>query len=185
MSTWAARYVRLNDRATDVPRLRARAWDGELRDDGTSAFAALVVASPTLEPEDLSALSREFGEALALSVHTVADLVVYDRFVDGSRVRGLTYAGEAGWIRVLGDPEPWESTALFSASRFAELCEELEEDFEGEELAREKANLEELWSARRVEEGQPRPPADLKALSRAIEKHFGLPSILSGPVSAR
>jgi hypothetical protein len=185
MSTWAARYVRLGDRADDAPRLRARATDAEYRDDGKSAFAALIVTSPTLKPEDLSALSRDFGEALAISVHTVADLVVYDHYVAGLPVRGLTYAGEAGWVRVLGEPEPWETAALFSAAKLAELCEVLEEDFEGDVLEREKAELEKLWAAGRVEEGKQRPPADPTALSRAIQKHFGLPAIAAAPASRR
>src|SRR5579885_568178 len=132
MSTWAARYVRVADRGKDLPRLKGRIDSGaELVDDGKAAFVVWLVPSPTFEPDDLSALSRDFGEAVSIAVQTVADLVIYDHFLGGSRVRGLTYAGEAGWIRVAGEPEPWESKALFSAVKLAELSDELEEDFEG------------------------------------------------------
>ncbi len=177
MSQWAARYVRLADRAKDVERLRGRIDSGAaLHDDGKSAFAVWLVPSPTFEADDLTALSRDFGEALSIAVQTIADLVIYDHFSAGKRVRGLTYAGEAGWIRVVGEPEPWEGKALFSAAKLAELTDELEEDFEGDVLAREKADLEKLWLAGKLEEGKPRPPADPAALTRAIEKHFGLPA---------
>lgn len=176
MSTWAARYVRLADRGKDLPRLMGRIDSGaELMDDGRAGFAAWLVPSPTFEPDDLSALSRDFGDAIALAVQTIADLVIYDHFVAGERVRGLTYAGEAGWIRVVGEPEPWEAKALFSAAKLAELSEELEEDLDGDLLAREKAELEKLWLAGKLEEGKQRPPVDPAGFVRAVEKHYGLP----------
>jgi hypothetical protein len=180
MSTWAARYVRLGagpDRAKDVSRLQDRMdAEAELHDDGKSAFALWIVSAPMFQPDDMASLSKDFGEALSISVQTVADLVIYDHYVAGACTRGLTYAGEAGWIRVLGAPEPWESQALFSAVKLAELSEELEEDLEGELLAREKAELERLWEAGKLVEGSTRPPADPAALPRALEKHFGLPA---------
>lgn len=176
MSTWAARYVRLGDRALDIPRLRRMAAkDGaELRGDG-APFAAWPIASPTFEPDDLSELSREFGEAIGLAVQTVADLVIYDHFVAGARVRGLTYAGEAGWVRVIGAAEAWEAAALFSPAKLHQLLEELEEDLSDDELAREKAELERLWKNGELQVGSARPPAEPIALTRAIEKAFGLP----------
>jgi hypothetical protein len=177
MSAWAARYVRLKDRGQDAPRLRDRVDRGALLiDDGKSPFAVWLVPTPLFQPDDLSALSRDFGEAIALAVQTVADLVIYDHFVDGSRVRGLTYAGEAGWVRVLGSPEPWEAAALFSQAKLDELLEELEEDVTADAVARDKAELERLWKGGKLVEGSPRPPADCAGMTRAIEKHFGLPS---------
>jgi hypothetical protein len=184
MSTWAARYVRLGsgpNRAKDVSRLQDRIdSEAELHDDGKSEFIVWLVVSPTFQPDDLSALSKDFGEALGISVQTVADLVIYDHYVAGARVRGLTYAGEAGWIRVVGAPEPWENKALFSAVKLAELTEELEGDLEGELLAREKAELERLWKLGTLVEGGTRPPADPSALPRAIEKNFSLPARPAG-----
>jgi hypothetical protein len=160
-----------------MPRLRGRLDAGaELLDDGQAAFAVWLVPAPTFEPDDLSALSRDFGEAIAIAVQTVADLVIYDHFVAGARARGLTYAGEAGWIRVVGEPEPWEARTLFSPVKLAELSEELEQDFDGDVLAREKAELEKLWLAGKLEEGKARPPADPAQFTRAIEKHYRLPA---------
>jgi hypothetical protein len=188
MSIWAARYVRVTDRGKDLPRLRSHIDAGaELVDDGQAAFALWIVPSPKFEPDDLSALSRDFGEAISLAVQSVADLVVYDHFVAGARTRGLTYAGEAGWIRVAGEPEPWEARAFFSATRLAKLSEELENDLEGEALAREKGDLEKLWLAGKIVEGAQRPPADPSALARAVEKHFGLPArpLVRGSVTTR
>lgn len=178
MSTWSARYVRLGDRAQDLPRLRRlAAKDGTvLHDDGTSHFVVWIVPSPTFEPSDLSELSRDFGEAIGIAVQTVADLVIYDHFVAGARVRGLTYAGEAGWVRVVGDAEPWEGPALFSQTKLLELLEELEEDLNEDELAREKADLERLWKVGTVQVGSARPAAEPTALTRAIEKEFVLPA---------
>lgn len=189
MSTWAARYARLKngpDRAADAARLLKRVDDEtQLVDDGKSAFAVWMVSAPTFQPDDLTALSKDFGEAIAIAVQTVADLVIYDHFVAGARVRGLTYAGEAGWIRVLGEPEPWENRALFSATRLAELSDQLEEDFDGEELSKQKAELEQLWKVGKLVEGSARPAADPSGLARVIEKHFGLPVRPSsgGPMS--
>jgi len=178
MSTWSARYVRLGDRAQDLPRLRRlAAKDGAaLHDDGTSRFVVWLVPSPTFEPSDLSALSRDFGEAVGVAVQTIADLVVYDHFVGGARVRGLTYAGEAGWVRVVGDAEPWEGPALFSPSKLVELLAELEEDLSDDELAREKADLERLWKIGTLQVGSARPAAEPSAITRAIEKAFALPA---------
>jgi hypothetical protein len=179
MSTWSARYVRLGEgaeRTGDVARLLQRIdRDARLNDDGKSRFAVWLVPSPTFQPTDLEKLSKEFGEAIAVAVQTVADLVIYDHFVAGARVRGLTYAGEAGWIRVAGEPEPWENKALFSAEKLAELSEELEEDLDGDLLAREKTELERLWETGKLVEGSARPPADPAGFTRAIEKHFALP----------
>jgi hypothetical protein len=178
MSTWAARFVRVADRGKDLPRLKGRVDSGaQLHDDGKSGFCVWLVPAPTFEPDDLSALSTEFGEAIALAVQTIADLVIYDHYVAGKRVRGLTYAGEAGWIRVQGEPEPWEAKALFSAAKLAELSEELEEDLDGDLLAREKAELEKLWLAGKLEVGKQRPPVDPAGFVRAIEKHYGLPPV--------
>ncbi len=182
MSTWAARYVLLKNRDDDLARLRARSAAEAsgvaptVYEDGTSSFAMVLVSSPSLQPDDLTELSREFGEAITLGVQTVADLFIYDHFVGGKRVRGLTYAGEEGWIRVLGDPEPWENRALFAKARLADLLAELEDDFADDELARQKAELERLWAVGKLAEGTTRPAADPLALTRAIEKHFALPS---------
>jgi len=177
MSAWAARYVRLKDRAQDASRLRGRIDSGvTLIDDGSAAFAAWMVPTPLFQPDDLAALSRDFGEALAIKVQTVADFVIYDHFVAGSRVRGLTYAGEAGWVRVVGSAEPWEASALFSKAKLEELIEELEGDLEADALARDKADLERLWKDGKLVEGGARPPADPAGMTRAIEKHFGLPA---------
>ena len=184
MSTWACRYVRLGEgagRDAAASKLTARIdADAVLKDDGKSPFAVWLVPSPTFEPADLSALSKDFGEAVSIAVQTVADLVIYDHFVAGARVRGLTFAGEAGWIRVAGEPEPWESRALFSSTRLVELCEALAEDFDGDELARQKADLESLWKVGKLVEGSPRPAADPSSLARSIEKHFGLPARPAG-----
>jgi hypothetical protein len=177
MSAWAARYVRLRDRAQDASRLRGRIDAGaKLIDDGSSPFAAWLVPTPLFQADDLSALSRDFGEAVAIAVQTVADLVIYDHFVAGSRVRGLTYAGEAGWVRVVGTAEAWEAPALFSAAKLEELVEELEGDLEPDALARDKAELERLWKGGELLEGSLRPPADPAGMTRAIEKHLGLPA---------
>jgi hypothetical protein len=188
MSTWAARYVRLGsgaDRAANASRVQAHLDpDSEIEDDGKSAFCAWLPSAPTFQPDDLTALSKEFGEAIAIAVQTVADLIVYDHYVAGTCVRGLSYAGEAGWIRVVGTAEAWENKALFSAVKLAELSDELEEDLEGELLAREKAELERLWKAAKLVEGSARPPADPAGLARAIEKHFGLP-VRPSPMSMR
>jgi hypothetical protein len=187
MSMWAARYVRVGDRARDVPRLRGRIDAGAtLHDDGSADFAVWLVPHHHYEPDDLAALSREFGEALCIAVQTVADLVIYDHFVAGARVRGLTFAGEAGWIRVVGEAEPWEAKALFSAVKLAELTDELEEDFDGDELARQKAEIEKLWLVGKLVEGQPKPPVDPAGFTRAIERHFALPArpaAAAGPTS--
>ena len=180
MSTWSARYVRLRegaDRATDAALLAERIEvDAVLKDDGKAPFAVWLIPAPSFQPSDLAALSKEFGEAIAIAVQTVADLVIYDHFIAGSRVRGLTFAGEAGWIRVAGEPEPWESRALFSSTHLVELSEALEEDFGGDELAKQKAELERLWAVGKLVEGSTRPPVDPAGLARSIEKHFGLPA---------
>jgi len=177
MSTWAARYVRLQDRTTDLPKLRkAVGTGGMLVDDGKAPFAVVLIDARRFEPEDLTALSTEFGEALAIAVETIADVVIYDHFVAGKRVRGLSYAGEAGWSRVVGDAEAWETPALFSAAKLEELLLELEEDITEDALAQEKADLEKLWSTGRLVEGHVHPPVDPAALVRAIEKHFKLPA---------
>jgi hypothetical protein len=177
MPAWSAHYVRVTDREADVARVRSRLEAAAtFVDDGESAFVGWLLDNPSFEPEDLSQLSLAFDEVLAVTVQPIADMLVYDRFVQGVRARGLTYAGEAGWVRVLGDGEPWEAPALFSAAKLEELKLELEEDLEGDDLAREQSELDRLWGLRRLQEGNPRPPADPAAVVRAIEKHFKLPA---------
>ena len=176
MSAWSARYVRLKNRQADIARLRGRLDDGALLiDDGKSPFAVWLVPAPAFQPDDLGALSRDFGEALSISVQTVADLVIYDRFVEGARTRGLSYAGEAGWVRVQGEPEAWELPTLFSATSLDDLTRELEENVTDDALALDKEKLEELWGVGRVQEGSLLPHAAPALVVRAIEKHHRLP----------
>jgi hypothetical protein len=177
MSAWAARYVRLRDRQADITRLRSRIDDGALLvDDGKSPFAVWLVPTPAFQPDNLAALSRDFGEALSMSVQTVADLVIYDHYVAGAHKRGLTYAGEAGWIRVIGEPEAWESPTLFSAVKLDELTRELEEDVTDDAIELDKAQIEALWKVGRLQEGKTLPHAEPAGLVRAIEKMHKLPS---------
>lgn len=193
MSTWQARYVRLADRARDLERVRAhvsRVHSGTpLVEDAASPFVGWLVPrsadaeSPQepQEPQDLSDLSRDFGEAIGLAVHTVADLVIYDHFVAGAPTRGLTYAGEAGWVRVVGEREPWESSALFSQATLEELLSALDDELIGDALARDRAELERLWSVRDLVEGAAHPPVAPLHLTSAIEKHFALPTLRPAP----
>jgi hypothetical protein len=121
--------------------------------------------------------SRDFGEAIGIAIQTVADVIVYDHFVAGQRARGLTYAGEAGWVRVVGEAEPWESRAFFSETKLAELLAALEDELTGDALARDQAELERLWKTNRLEEGTQRPSVEPAAVRRAIERHFALPAL--------
>jgi hypothetical protein len=171
MAQASTRYVRLRDRERDLARLRK---DYTVEDGGE--WAVIVVASPSFEPEDLAALSSDFGEALSLQLQTIADLVIYDHFAFGRQTRGLTYAGEAGWIRAVGDPEPWEAKCLFTQVKLNELVDELEADsVDAADAAREIEALQKLWAGGRIVENETRPPADGRAIERAVARHFGFP----------
>jgi hypothetical protein len=204
MSRWEARYVRVANGAGDLDRLRA---DLSRRQPGAALVEAPAEGSrlsfvgwllpsgaagagaagkrpknpaQSLDLADAQGLidaSRDFGEAIGIAVQAVADLVVYDHFVAGQLTRGLTYAGEAGWVRVVGEPEPWESRAFFSETKLAELLAALEDDLKGDALVRDQADLERLWKTQRLEEGLPRPPVAPAIFRRAIEKHFALPTL--------
>ena len=163
MSTWAARYVRLG-RARIARGTSPGCWSASIAMRGCTttasrAFAVWLVPSPTFQPTDLAALSKDFGEAIAIAVQTVADLVIYDHFVAGARVRGLTYAGEAGWIRVAGEPEPWEAQGALLAAKLAELSEELEEDLEDDAACAREGRARAPLEAGKLVEGSSRPPA--------------------------
>jgi hypothetical protein len=181
MSTTSTRYVRLRDRAVDLPKLRAALPAGAgVQDDPSSPFVAITMPTTTLEPEDLADWSRDFGEVIALQTQTVADLVVYDRWEGGARKRGLTYAGEAGWTRVTGDPETWEAKAFFSDAKLAELIEELEVELSDEAtLERETNEAKRLWEAKRLSEGSTRPHADIAVMKRTIQSAYSLPTMAS------
>lgn len=175
----SARYVRLRSREGDLARLRAAAPKGSVvHEDGALAFVAVLLPSAELEPADLSGWSRDFGEVIALSWHSVADLVVYDHWRDGARTRGLTHAGEAGWLRVAGEPEAWEAALLFTDAKLEALLEDLESDLsDPATIERETTDLRRVFAAKRLEEGHVRPAPDLPALLRTIEKHYGLPTL--------
>ncbi len=185
MSTAGARYLRLRDPEAELTRLRATYGDAAVQSVPESPFASVLLATPSLQPDDLAELSREFGEALSVQTQTIADLLVYDHFVAGARVRGLTYAGEAGWQRVFGGPEPWEARVFFSHARLEELLIELEDDTsDATTLERDSAELRRLWSGARLEEGNPRPTIELRAVTRAIASHYGLPGLPVGRPSS-
>jgi hypothetical protein len=183
MPTWQAQYVRLAGGESDLARVRAhveRVLPGaQIAHDKARPFAGWRVPNPpeAIEPQDLSELSRDFGEAVGIGVQSVADLVVYDRFVSGTRTRGLTYAGEAGWVRVAGEAEPWEAQVLFSQTKLEELRATLEEDLTGDALARDIAELERLWKIGHVEQGATRPAIEPLGFTRALEKHLALPAL--------
>jgi hypothetical protein len=201
MSRWEARYVRVANGAGDLDRLRADlsrrqpgaalveaqaegsrlSFVGWLLPSGAAGAAGKRTKNPaqSLDLADAQGLidaSRDFGEAIGIAVHAVADLVVYDHFVAGQLTRGLTYAGEAGWVRVVGEPEPWESRAFFSETKLAELLAALEDDLTGDALVRDQADLERLWKTQRLEEGLPRPPVAPATFRRANEKNFAHPT---------
>jgi hypothetical protein len=179
MSTWAARYVRLRNKDADAVKLRAQLGDAAthlLTIEPQASFAMIVVVSPSLQPDDLAPLSSDFGEAFSLQGQTVADMIIYDHFKDGARARGFTYAGEAGWTRVVGEPEPWEASHFFAPSRLDDLLEELDADLDDPAtLEREQNELRRLWQKARLEEGSTRPLVELNSLTRALTKHYGLP----------
>ncbi len=187
MPTRQAVYVRIANGDGDLARVRERvarvhagaAIDVKIGRDEARLFAGWLVPNPSeaVEPQDLSEPSRDFGEAVAIGVQTVADLVVYDHFVSGTRTRGLTYAGEAGWVRVVGEAEPWEPQVLFSQTKLEELRAALEEDLTGDALARDVDELERLWKIGRLEEGATRPPIEPLGFTRALEKHLALPAL--------
>jgi len=188
MTTSGARYVRLGDRDAGLASLRARFGDAAIQSADDSAYAAILVATPSLQPDDLTDLSLEFGEAFSLQTQTIADLLVYDHFRAGKRTRGLTYAGEAGWQRVVGEPEPWEQRVFFAKARLEELLLELEDDTsDATTLEREAAELRRLWAGGRLEEGNARPAIDLRAVTRAIATHQALPALaqVARPSSTR
>jgi hypothetical protein len=138
-------------------------------------FATIPVATPALQPDDLAALSRDFGEAFSIQVHSVADLVIYDHFRDGERARGITFAGEAGWIRVVGAPEAWEAGYFFAPAKLATLLEELADDCSDDAvLERDGAELKRLFAGGKLEEGNPRPVVQWRSLAQAITRHYGL-----------
>jgi hypothetical protein len=154
-------------------RLRQQLGASEVHSDPSGDFAVIAIATPSLQPDDLAALSRDFGEAISLQAQTVADLALYDHFRDGARARGLTYAGEAGWVRVVGDPEAWEASFFFAPARLDALIEELEEELDEATFTRDSAELRRLWSTGRLEEGKLRPSVNGEQLARAIAQQFG------------
>ena len=173
MSTWGTRWVRIRDREGDLQRLRQQLGADDVQSDPSGDFAVIAIATPTLQPDDLAALSRDFGEAISLQAQTVADLAIYDHFRDGVCARGLTYAGEAGWVRVTGEPEAWEAGFFFASARLDELLVELEEELDEATFSRDSAELRRLWSAGRLEEGKLRPSINAQHLARAIAAQFG------------
>jgi hypothetical protein len=187
MPTWSTRYVKLRAGATDVERLKKTTGLGDslIQVDAGGAYASVPVATPSLQPDDLAQLSRDFGEAFSIQVHSVADLIVYDHFREGERARGLTYAGEAGWIRVFGTPEPWEAPFFFAQSKLDALLAELEEECSDEAvLARDSAELKRLFAGGKLEEGNARPAPQWRPLAQAIAKHYGVAEPSPGSVSS-
>lgn len=186
MSTSGVRYVRLSDGEKGLAALHARFGEAAVFSSPESSYAAILVAAPPLQPDDLTALSRDFGEAFSLQTQTIADLLVYDHFRDGTRSRGLTYAGEAGWGRVFGEPEAWEARCFFAQARLEELLLELEDETaDAATLERDTAELRRLWASARLEEGNARPAIELRAVTRAITVHYALPSVPARPSSAK
>lgn len=66
-------------------------------------------------PFELERASAGGGQALGVLLDEYGQLI-YDRFVDGARVRGLTCFPEGdGWVRVEGQAEAWEAAAFGEA----------------------------------------------------------------------
>jgi hypothetical protein len=184
MTTWSTRYVRLRDRDADLARLKKETGLAEPNVVADShSFAAIVVATPSLQPDDLGALSRSFSEAFSIQVHSVADLVIYDHWRDGARARGFTYAGEAGWVRVVGEPEAWEAAFFFAPAKLKELLQELEDDCTDDAvLERETGELQKLFSGAKLVEGSTRPAVAWRPMAQAVARHYGFPD--PSPASA-
>ena len=177
MPTWSTRYVRLRDRRVDLDRLKrlsAPEAHALIHAEEGSPYAASTVQTSVLVPDDLSELSRTFSEAFSVQVHSVADLVIYDHFREGERTRGLSYAGEAGWVRVVGAPEAWETGFFFAPEKLQHLLHELQDDFSDEAvLARDTAEIKRLFAAAELEEGNTRPVTHWRAFAQAIARHYG------------
>jgi hypothetical protein len=183
MPTWSTRYVLLRNRDADIERVKKETGALDVLADSGSKYASIPVANPSLQPDDLASLSKSFGEAFSIQVHSVADLVIYDHFRDGERARGLTFAGEAGWVRVTGAPEAWEKDHFFAQAKLDQLLEELEDEITDlAALARDSAELKKLFAGGKLVEGSLRPAPQWKGVAQAVARQYGLPE--AGPASS-
>ncbi len=108
------------------------------------------------EPYTLS-LSKAFGEAFLIMEDGMTDVFWYEHSRDGVIVRELRYdSPDAGWSRVVGEPEPWEEGLLFSEARLEQALRVARWAPE-DERARKEARLREMWAERRLDLGSPDP----------------------------
>jgi hypothetical protein len=74
-------------------------------DGGTFEGEAIDVTFMPLEWDD----NFSGHEVIAIQTEDTSDVLIYDHWLDGKLVRGLSYSMDRGFDRALGDPDAWEA----------------------------------------------------------------------------
>ncbi len=171
-------FAPVGPKRKNLPALR-EAYEkkyGPVQIDDGRAWAAIGPEDLfDIAPFDLAAESRQFGEAIGLRVSTYGDdCLVYDHWVNGENLRALTYEPNDGWIRVAGEPEPWEEDAFFREGDLEEDLDLLASAYSREDNTALIAELNQLMEARRLIQGFMYPIVAGDVVLARIIDHFNL-----------
>lgn len=196
----SSEFVYVPAKRSDHAAIRALAPCANLVQFGREEYARVV--SPR-RPDAAKRLSSEYGEAIRIAVQTVVDAFVFERWVDGKRVRRLQFGcdgpEERTWEAVEGTPEPWEAEVFFPEEDLAFELELVDEELRLESRgkgARARATLQaraetrreelrEVWRERRIEIGSHTPAVSTPWDAIDIGAWYGLSNEQPRPPAPR
>lgn len=171
MSLWNAFYVRNCDASTiTTMQNQFSLVNVDLGED----FLGITLADSAFEPpmNKLAALSADLDtEVIWLSFQSVVDAFEFHHWQAGKLLRSLVfgcYEEERTWEHVVGEPEPWEREAFFDPNRLRYASKFVN-------TAREKHQLEQIWSEAKILRGETEPGIDALEAARTVAKYYGFP----------
>ncbi|MGE0709287.1 MAG: hypothetical protein AB7N76_26995 [Planctomycetota bacterium] len=160
---WSRRYFRL---PAGLTLEDARDRLGDMEPVAPDSHVAVAEEGPLADTEAPSRREREYSElpeVVYVGVNAGVGLFVYTRWVRGELARHLYYSADEGWVRVDGEPEPWEAEAIFGVE-----AREHHERYLGGWDAAEVARAREVFDSGRLVAGSTWPVVDPEQLSWSL-----------------
>jgi hypothetical protein len=171
LGTLNAIYVRAADPAKAAA---VRAGYPQAYTEPGSEFYAVEYAGFEPPEADLAQLSvRLSTDVLWLGFQSVVDAFEFHHWRDGRYLRALVFGchgpEERTWERAVGEPEAWESGAIFDLEHLAHALRYADE--------REAEELQRIWRATEIVPGRMEPSLDAREVARAAAEFYCLPGL--------
>jgi hypothetical protein len=182
MSGYSSIWVKINNPEIDLPLLKECNNPDALLAEGLLFACAVKEADEEVPTNSMEELSKQFGEAIFMSVQTTVDFFLYSYWRDGLLVREIEYCADEGWYALAGETQVWESQLFDEAEKLRQLSYlDLEHFAAHPEYAKEyaqaqasAAQIEAVWTARELQQESFYPMATASELYEIVMQEMRL-----------